>query len=139
MGMIYSVGVASSSTLYPAPLSRTTISFVCKPEDVDTLLVANREEINNMYEHPEQFEDMIRDVKLNLVKDHKLNLQKNAFWSSWIRNSVFNGEEDWNYLNDYAQIVEGITAKDISAFAKQLLDTASYTEAVLYPKDYNND
>ena len=139
MGMIYSVGVASSSTLYPAPLSRTTISFVCKPEDVDTLLVATREEINNMYEHPEQFEDMIRDVKLNLVKDHKLNLQKNAFWSSWIRNSVFNGEEDWNYLNDYAQIVEGITAKDISAFAKQLLDTASYTEAVLYPKDYNND
>lgn len=137
MGMIYSVGVSSSSTLHPAPLSRTTISFVCKPEDVDTLLVATREELNNFYEHPEQFEEMVRDVKLNLIKDHKLNIQKNSFWASWIRNSVFNGEENWDYLNDYEKIVDGMTAADISLFAKQLLDTASYTEAILYPKEDN--
>ncbi len=135
MGMIYSVGVSSSSTLYPAPLSRTTISFACKPEDVDTLLVATREELNNFYEHPEQFEETIRDVKLNLIKEHKLNLQKNAFWSSWIRNSIFNGEEDWNYLNNYESIVESMTATDIARFGKELLDTASYTEAVLYPSE----
>lgn len=139
MGMIYSVGVSSSSTLHPAPLSRTTISFVCKPEDVDTLLVATREELNNFYEHPEQFEDMVRDVKMNLIKEHKLNLQKNSFWSSWMRNSVFNGEEDWNYLNNYESIVDGMTADEISRFAKELLDTASYTEAILYPKDEVTD
>lgn len=139
MGMIYSVGVSSSSTLHPAPLSRTTISFVCKPEDVDTLLVATRKELNNFYEHPEQFEDMVRDVKMNLIKEHKLNLQKNSFWSSWMRNSVFNGEEDWNYLNNYESIVEGMTAAEISRFAKELLDTASYTEAILYPKDETTD
>lgn len=133
--MIYSVGVSSSSTLYPAPLSRTTISFACKPEDVDTLLVATREELNNFYEHPEQFEETIRDVKLNLIKEHKLNLQKNAFWGSWIRNSIFNGEEDWNYLNNYESIVESMTATDIARFGKELLDTASYTEAVLYPSE----
>lgn len=137
MGKIYSVSVNSSSTLHPQPLSRTSISFVCKPEDVDTLVAATREEIHNLYEHPEQFEDMIRDVKLNLIKDHKLDMQKNSFWSSWIRNSVFNGEEDWDYLNNYERIVEGITAVDVSRFAKQLLDTASYTEAILYPKDEN--
>ncbi len=139
MGMIYSVSVSSSSTLYPSPLSRTSISFVCKPEDVDTLLVATREELNTLYEHPEQFEDMIRDVKLNLIKEHKLNLQKNAFWGSWIRNSVFNGEEDWDYLNNYETIVAGMTADDISKFAKRLLDTASYTEAILYPKEEDNN
>ena len=135
MGMIYSVGVSSSSTLYPAPLSRTTISFVCKPEDVDTLLTATREELNNFYAHPEQFEDMIRDVKLNLIKEHKLNLQKNSFWSSWIRNSVFNGEEDWNFINNYEDIVNSMTATEIAGFAKELLSTASFTEAVLYPGD----
>lgn len=136
MGMIYSVGVSSSSTLHPAPLSRTTISFVCKPEDVDTLLVATAEELNNFYQHPEQLEDIVRDVKLNLIKEHKLNIQKNSFWSSWIRNSVFNGEEDWSYLNNYPSIVEGISAAEIARFGKELLDTASYTEAILFPKDY---
>ncbi len=135
MGMIYSVGVSSSSTLHPSPLSRTSISFVCKPEDVDTLLAATREELNNLYEHPEQFEDVMRDVKLNLIKDHKLNIQKNAFWASWIRNSVFNEEEDWNYINNYASIVDEISARDIAQFGKKLLDSASYTEAILYPKE----
>lgn len=136
MGMIYSVGVSSSSTLYPSPLSRTTISFVCKPEDVDTLLAATREELDDFYEHPEEFEDMIRDVRLNLVKEHRLNVQKNSFWGSWIRNSVFNGEEDWNYFNDYESIVNGITAGEIARFGKELLDTASYTEAVLFPREF---
>ena len=136
MGMIYSVGVSSSSTLYPSPLSRTTISFVCKPEDVDALLVATREELDDFYEHPEEFEDMIRDVRLNLVKEHRLNIQKNSFWGSWIRNSVFNGEEDWNYFNDYENIVNGITAAEIARFGKELLDTASYTEAVLFPREF---
>ena len=108
---------------------------MCKPEDVDTLLTATREELNNFYEHPEDFENVVRDVKLNLIKEHKLNLQKNAFWSSWIRNSVFNGEEDWNFINNYETIVNDITAEDVAAFARGLLNTASFTEAVLYPTE----
>lgn len=134
MGKVYSVGVSSSSTLYPAPLSRTSVSFACKPEDVDTLMSATREELDDLFGHPEKYEDILRDVKLNLIKDYKLNLQKNSYWGSWIRNSVFNGEEDWNYLNNYEKIVDSITANDISCFARDLLGTASYTEAILYPE-----
>lgn len=134
MGKVYSVGVSSSSTLYPAPLSRTSVSFACKPEDVDTLMSATREELDVLFGHPEKYEDILRDVKLNLIKDYKLNLQKNSYWGSWIRNSVFNGEEDWNYLNNYEKIVDSITANDISCFARDLLGTASYTEAILYPE-----
>ena len=67
--------------------------------------------------------------------DFELDKQKNSFWTSWIRNSIFNQQEDWKYLNNYAQTVNSITAKDISSFAKSLLSTTPMIKAVLYPKN----
>lgn len=68
------------------------------------------------------------------MKDFELDKQKTSFWTSWIRNSIFNQQEDWKYLNDYPQTVNSITAKEISSFAKYLLGTAPMIKAVLYPK-----
>ena len=134
MGKVYSVSVASSAGLYPSFLSRTMIGFVCLPEDVDSLVNATQEELQRLYEHPESFENVLTDVKNNLLKDFELDKQKNSFWTSWIRNSIFNQQEDWKYLTDYPQTVNSITAKEISSFAKYLLGTAPMIKAVLYPK-----
>ena len=134
MGKVYSVSVASSAGLYPSFLSRTMIGFVCLPEDVDSLVNATQEELQRLYEHPESFENVLTDVKNNLLKDFELDKQKTSFWTSWIRNSIFNQQEDWKYLNDYPQTVNSITAKEISSFAKYLLGTAPMIKAVLYPK-----
>ena len=135
MGKVYSVSVASSAGLYPSFLSRTMIGFVCLPEDVDSLVNATQEELQRLYEYPESFEGILMDVKSNLLKDFELDKQKNSFWTSWIRNSIFNQQGDWKYLNDYAQTVNSITAKDISSFAKSLLSTTPMIKAVLYPKN----
>ena len=134
MGKVYSVSVASSAGLYPSFLSRTMIGFVCLPEDVDSLVNATQEELQRLYEHPESFENVLTDVKNNLLRDFELDKQKNSFWTSWIRNSIFNQQEDWKYLTDYPQTVNSITAKEISSFAKYLLGTAPMIKAVLYPK-----
>ena len=95
----------------------------------------NQEELQRLYEYPESFDGILTDVKRNLLKDFELDKQKNSFWTSWIRNSIFNQQEDWKYLNNYAQTVNSITAKDISSFAKSLLSTTPMIKAVLYPKN----
>lgn len=134
MGKVYSVSVASSAGLYPSFLSRTMIGFVCLPDDVEELVQATLEELEKLYEHPEAFESLLKDVKSNLLKDFELDKQKNTYWTSWIRNSIFNGQENWNYLNEYVQVVNDITSKDISSLAKSLLENAPMVKAVLYPK-----
>ena len=73
-------------------------------------------------------------MKSNLLKDFELDKQKNSYWTSWIRNSIFNEQENWNYLNEYVQVVNDITSEDISSLAKSLLENAPMVKAVLYPK-----
>ena len=49
-----------------------------------------QEELQRLYEYPESFDGILTDVKRNLLKDFELDKQKNSFWTSWIRNSIFN-------------------------------------------------
>lgn len=135
MGKVYSVSVASSAGLYPSFLSRTMIGFNCLPEDVDCLVKATQDELQRLYQHPQLFEEILRDVKSNLLKNFELDKQKNSYWTSLIRNSIFNNQEDWSYLNNYELIINDITAEEISLFAKSLLEEATMIKAVLYPKN----
>lgn len=104
-------------------------------EDVDSLVNATQEELQRLYEYPESFDGILTDVKRNLLKDFELDKQKNSFWTSWIRNSIFNQQEDWKYLNNYAQTVNRYNSKSISSFAKIFIEHYSLIKAVLYPKN----
>ena len=135
MGKVYSVSVSSSAGKYPSFLSRTAIGFVCAPQDVDTLLATIRQELETLLQrHPDAYADILKDVKHNLLKEYALNRQRNSFWTSQIRNAVFNREEDWEGIRSYPQEVERLTMAELSAFARQLLQKASLTKAILYPR-----
>lgn len=134
MGKVYSVSASVASGRYPSYLSRSTIAFVCQPDDVDTLISATRQELQTLYDTPERFDGYLEDVKQNLIKEHALQLQQTAYWTSWMRNSVYNNQEDWTWFGRYDDVVKGMTMKDIADYARHVLHNGHEVKAVLLPE-----
>lgn len=136
MGMVYSVSVAASSTLYPSPVSRQTISFTTAGENVEVLIDRTLSELRKMAYEPDYFASELTDVKTNLKKEMELNKQKNAFWSSTIRNTIFNNEKEWRMVSDFNKIIQGITPAQIAGkIRERMVESESFVQAVLYPRD----
>jgi predicted Zn-dependent peptidase len=133
MGKVYSVSTSVAATQYPSFLSRATIAFLCQPEDVDVLVQAVSDELQQLYDHPDRYASVLADVKQNLLKEHALQQQQTAYWTSFIRNSIFNNQEDWTWPARYAAVVGGLTMSDIAAFARHTLHDAHRIKAVLLP------
>ena len=135
MGKVYSVSVSSASGLYPSFLSRTSIGFVCQPDDVDTLVAATHAELQRFYDHPDEFATYLDDVKQNLIKENQLQMQKSAYWTQWIRNSIYQNHEDWTWLNRYDETVSRITIADLADFARWAISDARFIRAVMLPSN----
>ena len=134
MGKVYSVSASVSSGRYPSYLTRSTIAFVCQPNDVDTLINATMHELQQLYDHPELYAGYLDDVKQNLIKENALQKQQTAYWTSWIRNSVYNNQEDWTWLDRYDDVVRSMTMQDIVGYARHILSEGYQVKAVLQPK-----
>lgn len=134
MGMVYSVSVSASSTLYPSPVSRQTISFTTAEENVEILIERTLSELKKMAYEPDYFLSELMDVKTNLKKEMELNKQKSTFWSSTIRNTIFNNEREWRIVTDFNEIIQGITSAQIAGkIAERMVESDSFVQAVLYP------
>lgn len=135
MGKVYSVSASIGATQYPTFLSRGTIAFVCQPADVDTLVAAVYDEVQQLCDHPERYEASLADVRQNLVKEHALQLQQTSYWTSFIRNSVYNNNEDWTWNDRYVDVVNSMTMMDLADYARYALRDAYQIKAVLLPAD----
>jgi zinc protease len=128
------VSVTSGSTLYPAPLSRNTITFRCLPGNVDTLILKTKHILNELKVNPMSFDTELNDVKANLIKTMLIDKQKDSFWSSFIRNTMFNNEFKWNYISDFERIVNSYDSKKIAGFITKYYDQENIIESKLFPK-----
>lgn len=135
MGMVYGVSVSSGATLHPSVLSRKTVAFTCMPENAELLIDKTMEQIKLMVSDPSSFEVELNDVKTNMIKDMQLNSQRDSFWGGFIRNSIFNGETDWSYVNNFVEIVSSVTTQNIATLMKESLLETKAICAIMYPKD----
>lgn len=133
MGKVYSVSASVASGRYPTYLSRSTIAFVCQPADVDTLIGAVHDELQQLYTQPQHYADYLDDVRQNLIKEHALQCQQTSYWTSWLRNSVYNNQEDWTWMNRYDDVVRQMTIDTLAAYAHHVLRDAYEVKAVLLP------
>lgn len=133
MGMIYSIGVSGSATQHPDPLARTSIRFSCKPEDAKLLIQTIQNRLKHMAENPVSFAATLEDVKSNLRKEMELNRQKDSFWSGYIRNSLFNGDDSFHFLEEYEKKLNTTTAAVLAGFIRQQIGQVPPITAVLYP------
>jgi zinc protease len=133
MGMVYSVGVSGSSTLHPTALARTSIRFSCKPEDAELLIQTIQNRIKQLTENPASFAATLEDVKSNLRKEMELDKQKDSFWSSYIRNSLFNGDESLLFVTEYEEKLNAISPALMANFIDQQIGKVQPITAILYP------
>lgn len=135
MGMIYSASVSASATPYPAVLSRQSISFNCDPKNVDILIRAAQQELEKVASDPGYFEKELADIKSNQLKEMEINKQKDSFWSTYIRNTLFYNVGNWNYINDFERILNSITAEDIAKLCNaDYIGSKTAIQAVMLPK-----
>lgn len=132
MGKVYSVGVSSSAAKYPSYIERTSIQFSCKGEDATLLAGESLRVVRELVDDPSSFAQTLADVKANLKKDHSLDLQKSSWYASYIRDSIYYGEEDWSLPGRYSELVDGLDPERIAARIGSIL-TEPMVTAILYP------
>ena len=135
MGMVYSVGVNASATIRPSVLSRNSISFSCLPENVKVLVEKTKSIIDEINTKPESYETELNDVKANLIKEMKLNKQRDSFWSTYIRNSFFNNQTNWNLVINYDDYVNSVTSNEIALLLANNFNFNNLIQCVLLPKE----
>ena len=132
LGKVYSVSVGLSSTPYPSFEQQGSVSFVCQPADVDTLLTATRQVIRQLVSHPDQFDDLMVDAKASLLKDYRRQSQRSAYWTTWIRNAIYTGNEDWPRLLSYEQRLQSVTGRQLADFLRQAFVEARHVTGQMF-------
>ena len=135
MGKVYSVSTSVASGRYPTYLSRTTVAFVCQPDDVDTLIAATHDELHQLYTQPQRYATYLDDVRENLIKENTLQRQQSTYWTSFIRNAVYNNLENWSWADSYNDVVRSMTLDTLVAYARHVVRDAYEVRAVLLPKN----
>ena len=62
-----------------------------------------------------------------------MNLQKSSWYSTYIRDSIYHGEEDWSLPGRYPSLVEALTPEKVAARISAILAEPKVT-AILYPE-----
>ena len=133
MGKIYSVGVSSSGSIYPTPLTRASIRFACAADDAELLIATIEQRIEHMINNPISFVSLLEDVKSNLRKEMELDKQRDTFWTSYIRNSLFNLDENMLFVQQYDHLLDNITPQSIADFMRTYIGNVKPIKAILYP------
>ena len=66
-----------------------------------------------------------------LLKDYKKNLEQNGWWLQTIDSYYRYGLDN---VNDYEAAVNGVTAADVQALAKRLLEDKNMIKVVMRPE-----
>lgn len=134
LGLVYSISVNTSATVNPAALSRSSITFACLPKNVDIIIAKIGDVLGELKQQPQDFENDLEDVKKNLLKEQEANIQRDLYWSTQIRNTIFNGE-DFSAVIHYNEQVKSISVADMAGLISQNFDLNKMIKAVLLPEN----
>ena len=134
MGLIYSISVSTGTTKQPNDLSRSTISFSASPNDLSVIISQIEQILDTMVLNSHSFEAELEKVKTNHQQSILSKTQTNLYWTSFIRNTIFNEQYNWDYHLDLDNVLKGITAKEISDLISTNFNTKNRIKAILLPK-----
>jgi zinc protease len=130
---VYGVGASGSSTKYPEESYTFRVSFPCGPENVDELVAATFEEIENIKKNGVTDED-IQKIRETQTRNREENLKKNRYWLNQLRGYYSNGS-DLETFFEREKLTENVNSKDLQAAAKNYLKMDNYVKVVLMPEE----
>ncbi len=130
-GGTYGVGVSTSSSRIPEMKLSMDISFDCDPDKADYLKSLVYKELGVIQKTVQQSD--LDKVILNMKKNAENRHENNAYWMSALKVYYETGE---NILEPeyFDEVINKITAKDISKAARKFLKKADVLDIVFVPK-----
>ncbi|MCL3780405.1 insulinase family protein [Prolixibacteraceae bacterium JC049] len=131
-GGTYGVGVGAWVSHYPTSDFNLFIKFDCDPAKADHLRpIIHRELDKILAEGPTQV-DLDKVVK-NMKKQRAESMQKNNFWLGALKTYYFDNE-NIAAAENFDNIVDNVTVKDIQKAAKNFIKGADIVEITFRPK-----
>ena len=130
MGATYSIGAYSEMDRLGDMNTLIQIPFPMKPEMKDQVLAEIHDIINNMADNVTA--DEVRTKKEYLVKSANEQYEENDSWAGSITATTLNGVDIFNGKVD---AINAVTADDVKAFMKNLLDQNNYRVFILDPAE----
>ena len=117
-GGTYGVGVNGNLNLRPKETYMFLIGFETNKEMYEKLMGIAKAELQNVANQGPRPEDL-KKVKEFLVKKHAEDLESNRYWMNCIQVMDRDG---YNPMQDYIDIINGITGDDVANMAKAVLN-----------------
>lgn len=132
LGGIYGGGFQASVEKEPYANYSMALYLPCGPENVDKLLAAAKEEINNIKTKGPAAKDLEK-VKTQWHEKHRTKLKENGYWLGQMEQILFWGK-DSKYTLDYDKWIDKLTTADVQNTAKILFNGKNEFISVLYPE-----
>ncbi len=117
-GAAYSVGAGCVVEYYPEELAKISVRFSTSPEKKDLAVSLVDAGIKELMDKGPSLESLNK-VKEYILKTHESNQQVNAYW---LYDMTFRlNHPGMEYTKIYADVVKGITVKDIRKMAKEFV------------------
>ena len=129
-GGTYGVSVRGSHLTRPAQSFLMQIAFDTNEQMADELTAIVVAEIEKIAAEGPLKEDMDKTREF-LLKDFKKNVELNGWWSRTLTAYYDFGVDN---VNDYEAAVNGVTADDVKALAKRMLDEKSMVKVIMRPE-----
>ena len=128
-GGSYGVGCAGWMNRYPVAYAQLIMQFDTDPEKQEKLMNIIHEEVMTIVENGPLAKDLQKE-KESMLKDFEEDLEKNGYWidvlSTYYKNNI-------NYITDYKEEVEAITAETVQETLKKLVAAGNVFEVVMLP------
>ena len=116
-GGTYGVGVNGNLNLRPKETYMFLIGFETNKDMYEKLMGIAKAELQNVANQGPRPEDL-KKVKEFLLKKHAEDLENNRYWMNCIQVMDRDG---YNPMQDYTDIINGITGDDVANMAKAVL------------------
>ncbi len=132
-GGVYGVSVNGSASKLPTPKYTIMSQWGCSPENIEKLSQTLLDEMNKIKKDGPTETDLNK-VKETLIRERETQVKENTFWLSYLQNHYLFGNNILS-LDEFKALVNSFTIKKIQAVANKYLNTSSYVEVYLTPKE----
>ncbi|MGZ3918793.1 MAG: M16 family metallopeptidase, partial [Bacteroidia bacterium] len=131
-GGVYGVGIYPVPQQFPKGTYQYIEVFSCAPANVETLISASKDEINDVKKNG--CNDLnLGKIKETLLKERETQLKENNFWLSYIMNAdVYN--ESLTDIDTYNSWINSLKSEDFKRIANTYLDDKELKRFVLNPE-----
>lgn len=134
MGGVYGAGANASITAFPNPQFNFSISFPCKPENVEALTQAALKELEKIKNGEFSDEDLQKIITAR-KQNFEESIKQNGFWVSAMGTYLKNGD-DFEGILKANERADAITKESIVAAANKYLTKDNIITVTKLPESY---